>query len=91
VSIDPYAAVAHIYDFAYWDFDDDVEFYENLARISDGPVLELGVGSGRVAVRLAQAGLEVTGIDESPSMLSARANMKTHRVPARRLKLVEAR
>ncbi len=55
-SVDPYAAIAQLYDFAYWDFDDDVEFYENLARINDGPVLELGAGSGRVAVRLAKAG-----------------------------------
>jgi SAM-dependent methyltransferase len=87
---DPYAAVAAIYDFSYWDFTDDIDFYENLARIKDGPVLELGVGSGRVAVRLAKAGFEVTGVDESPSMLErARANMKRERVAAKRLQLVE--
>ena len=45
---DPYAAIADLYDFAYSDFDDDIDFYENLARAVEGPVLELGVGSGRV-------------------------------------------
>ena len=66
---DPYASIADIYDFSYEDFTEDVAFYENLALSVDGPLLELGVGSGRVAVPLAQAGYEVVGIDTSPSML----------------------
>src|SRR3990172_7672 len=66
---DPYSSIADLYDLAYGDFLDDVAFYENLARAVEGPVLELGVGSGRVAIPLAQAGLEVVGIDVSPSML----------------------
>jgi SAM-dependent methyltransferase len=71
MSEDPYAPIADIYDFSYEDFTEDVEFYENLAQSVDGPLLELGVGSGRVAVPLAQAGYEVVGIDTSPSMLEA--------------------
>jgi SAM-dependent methyltransferase len=67
---DPYASIADIYDFSYEDFTEDVSFYENLARSVDGPLLELGVGSGRVALPLAQAGYAVTGIDTSPSMLT---------------------
>ncbi|QOC91739.1 class I SAM-dependent DNA methyltransferase [Micromonospora craniellae] len=39
----------------------------------DGPVLELGVGTGRVAIPLAARGLTVTGVDSSTSMLSALA------------------
>jgi SAM-dependent methyltransferase len=35
-----------------------------------GPVLELGVGTGRVAIALARAGLEVVGVDAMPNMLS---------------------
>jgi SAM-dependent methyltransferase len=90
VADDSYAAIAALYDFAYWDFTDDVEFYENLARIGEGPVLELGVGTGRVAVRLAQAGLQVTGLDESASMMArARENAKAARLAADRLELVE--
>jgi SAM-dependent methyltransferase len=88
---DSYAAIAPLYDLAYWDFTEDAEFYANLARIGDQPVLELGVGTGRVAVRLAQAGLQVTGIDHSKSMLErARANAKANRIAAKRLRLVEA-
>ena len=68
---DPYASIADIYDFSYEDFTEDVEFYENLAQSVDGPLLELGVGSGRVAVPLAEAGYQVTGIDTSGSMLAA--------------------
>ncbi len=67
---DPYASIADIYDFSYEDLTEDVGFYENLARSVDGPLLELGVGSGRVAVPLAKAGYEVVGIDTSPSMLA---------------------
>jgi SAM-dependent methyltransferase len=67
---DAYAPIAALYDFAYSDFNDDLDFYENLARISDGPVLELGVGTGRVAIPLAQSGFEVVGVDTSPAMLA---------------------
>jgi SAM-dependent methyltransferase len=66
---DPYAGFAELYDFAYWDFTDDIDFYENLARIHDAPVLELGVGTGRLAVRLAAAGFRVVGLDSSAPML----------------------
>jgi SAM-dependent methyltransferase len=67
---DAYASIADLYDFTYEDFTEDIEFYENVARAIDGPLLELGVGSGRVAIALAQAGREVVGIDNSPSMLA---------------------
>jgi len=69
MSEDPYASIADIYDFSYEDFTEDIEFYENLAQSVDGVLLELGVGSGRVAVPLAQAGYDVVGTDTSPSML----------------------
>jgi SAM-dependent methyltransferase len=69
MSEDPYASIADIYDFSYEDFTEDVDFYENLAQSVEGPLLELGVGSGRVAVPLAQAGYEIVGIDTSLSML----------------------
>jgi SAM-dependent methyltransferase len=73
---DPYASIADLYDFTYEDFSDDVEFYDNLAQSLDGPLLELGAGSGRVALRLAARGYEVVGIDNSPSMLArGRSNL----------------
>jgi ubiquinone/menaquinone biosynthesis C-methylase UbiE len=49
---------------------EDVAFYVRLARQADGPVVELAVGNGRVAVPVAQAiGRTVIGIDSSPAML----------------------
>ncbi len=51
-------------------------FYVELAREADGPVVELAVGTGRVAIPVAQAiGRPVIGIDSSPAMLAqARAH-----------------
>ena len=49
----------------------DVAFYVELAAQADGPLVELAVGSGRVAIPVARAtGRRVIGIDSSPSMLA---------------------
>jgi len=49
----------------------DIPFYTALAREADGPLVELAVGNGRVAIPVAQAtGRSVIGIDTSPSMLA---------------------
>jgi len=49
----------------------DIPFYASLAREADGPVVELAVGTGRVAIPVAQAtGRTVIGIDSSPAMLA---------------------
>jgi len=48
---------------------EDITFYAELVRSSGPRVLELGVGTGRVAVALATAGFQVTGLDHSPGML----------------------
>src|SRR2546425_1083879 len=48
----------------------DVAFYVELAHKADGPVVELAIGHGRVAIPVAQAtGRRVIGIDSSPAML----------------------
>src|SRR5258708_20737321 len=54
----------------------DIPFYVELARQADGPLVELAIGNGRVAIPVAQAtGQRVIGIDASPAMLElARAN-----------------
>jgi SAM-dependent methyltransferase len=81
-SPDPYAPIADIYDFSYEDFTEDVDFYENLAQAVDGAILELGAGTGRVAIPLAEAGYEVVGIDTSATMLArARANLEATKLP----------
>jgi ubiquinone/menaquinone biosynthesis C-methylase UbiE len=56
----------------------DIAFWRTLALKSGGPVLELGCGTGRLAVPLARAGLEVVGVDRSESML-ARARRRVAR------------
>lgn len=50
---------------------EDVPFYVELALETDGPLVELAVGSGRVAIPVAQAtGRPVLGMDTSPAMLA---------------------
>jgi ubiquinone/menaquinone biosynthesis C-methylase UbiE len=50
---------------------EDVPFYVGLAREADGPIVELAVGNGRVAIPVARAtGRRVIGIDTSPAMLA---------------------
>jgi SAM-dependent methyltransferase len=55
---------------------EDVPFYVGLARAAVGPVVELAVGDGRVAIPVARAtGRRVVGVDSSPAML-ARARVR---------------
>ena len=50
---------------------EDVPFYVELARETEGALVELAVGSGRVAIPVAEAtGRPVLGIDTSPAMLA---------------------
>jgi SAM-dependent methyltransferase len=54
----------------------DVPFYVSLAREANGPLVELAIGNGRVAIPVAQATRRrVMGMDTSPAMLEqARGN-----------------
>ncbi len=62
---------AHRYDEWAAHMTDDVAFYVGLARQAEGPLVELAVGNGRVAIPVAQApGRPVIGIDSSPAMLA---------------------
>ena len=65
----PYDRLARFYDWAVGEYDADVFFYSEMARRLDAPVLELGTGTGRVAIPLADAGCSVYGIDNSQAML----------------------
>lgn len=65
-----YDAWADWYDVVHAIADDgEVRFYVNLARASGGPVLEIGVGTGRIALPILQAGIDVAGIDLYEQML----------------------
>jgi SAM-dependent methyltransferase len=69
--VDAYGAFAAIYDEWSAHMTEDVPFYVELAREADGPVVELAVGNGRVAIPVArETGKAVIGIDRSPAMLA---------------------
>jgi SAM-dependent methyltransferase len=66
-----YDAFAPIYDDWSAHMTDDVGFYVELARETEGPLVELAVGNGRVAIPVArETGRRVLGIDSSPAMLA---------------------
>lgn len=60
---------AHYYDADMGDYADDMPFYRELARRSDGPILDAMCGTGRVIVALARAGFQTVGLDIAPEML----------------------
>ena len=65
-----YDAIARLYDPWSVSVTEDVPFYVDEARrVSPGPVVELGVGTGRIAVPIAVEGIRVIGVDSSAGML----------------------
>ena len=81
-SDDPYAQIAELYEAEHRNWTDDLGLYRALAARAGGPVLELGCGSGRVAIALAEAGHEVHGIDSSAAMLAiARDKLAQRNLP----------
>ena len=63
----------------------DLDLWRELAEAAGGPVLDLGCGTGRVALDLAERGHDVTGVDSEPALvrtLSARARERGLRVHA---------
>ncbi len=69
-----------IYDLENPDFEPDGSFYLEIAKEAPGSVLELGCGTGRLAIPLARRGLDMTGLDIVPEML-ARARQKSADLP----------
>jgi len=64
---------SHAADYDVWaaDMVDDVQWYVSLARDAAEPIVELAVGTGRVAIPIArETGKRVIGIDRSPAMLA---------------------
>jgi SAM-dependent methyltransferase len=85
-------ALARLYDLDLVEDPGDLDLYLALAGRTGGPILELGAGTGRLAIPLAAAGHRVTAIDLDPAMLerartaAARAGQTT----AGGLELIEA-
>ncbi len=65
-----YDSIARIYDPWSLSVTEDIEFYVDLAKKSGGPVVELAVGTGRIALPIAQAAISVIGVDRSEGMLA---------------------
>ncbi len=65
-----YDAIARLYDPWSRSVTEDVGFYVDEARRAGGPIVELGVGTGRIAVPIAAAGIDVIGVDSSDGMLA---------------------
>ena len=71
-----------MYEAEHRGWTDDLDLYRALASRAGGRVLELGCGSGRVAMALAEAGHEVHGVDTSGAMLAiARNNLDGRGLP----------
>jgi ubiquinone/menaquinone biosynthesis C-methylase UbiE len=82
-------ALARLYDLDLAEDPGDVELYRALARRTGDPIIELAVGTGRIAFPLAADGHRVVGVDLDPTMLArARARPRTARGGG--LELVEA-
>jgi ubiquinone/menaquinone biosynthesis C-methylase UbiE len=85
-----YDQIARFYDIEHNNLRGDLLMYENLARHCGSPVLELGCGTGRVALHLASAGFEVTGLDASPAMMALAREKLARAGLAKRVRLLEA-
>ena len=72
--------VARIYDGEHQDDTDDIAWSLRLARAAGGAVADLGCGSGRLTLPLAEAGYQVLAVDRSTAMLD-RLKAKLERLP----------
>ena len=82
-----YDRIARIYDPWSRSVTEDVGFYVDQALASGGPVVELAVGTGRISIPIAQAGIEVIGVDSSPAMLAVARSAAEEAGVAERLDL----
>lgn len=84
-------SMASLYDYFSTGLEGDVQFYIQEAEKAGSPVLELGCGTGRILIPVAEAGIDVTGLDNSPEMLAI-AERKISKLDAKtqgRIKLVK--
>ncbi len=79
-----YDTISALYDPWSVSVTEDVDYYVAEALAGGGPVVELAVGTGRIAVPIARAGVPVIGVDESEGMLAvARAHAEREGVAER--------
>jgi SAM-dependent methyltransferase len=69
--VSAYDPIARLYDPWSSSVIEDISFYvEEALAAGGGPVVELGVGTGRIAIPTAMAGVQLIGVDSSPEMLA---------------------
>lgn len=68
-----YDILARFYDAVHADVREDIDFILEAAKVQRGDVLDLGCGTGRITIPLAQAGFQVVGLDNEQQMLELAA------------------
>jgi SAM-dependent methyltransferase len=82
---------APFYDSYATGIEGDVPFYVHEAQQAGSPVLELGCGTGRLLIPIAEAGITIVGLDRAPAMLAI-AKQKLTKLPSatqQRMTLIE--
>ena len=82
---------AGFYDSFLTGQDGDEAFYLEEARKAGGVVLEIGCGTGRIMIPIAESGVSIVGVDRAPAMLEV-ARQKIARLPEatrKRIRIVE--
>ena len=82
-----YDSIARVYDPWSTAVIEDISFYVEEALGAGGFVVELGVGTGRIAIPTAMAGVHMIGVDSSPGMLEVCAEHAREAGVAERLDL----
>jgi SAM-dependent methyltransferase len=67
--VNEFDPIVRFYDLLYAERDDDLHMYRDFALVANGPILELGCGTGRALIPLALDGYQVTGVEFSEAML----------------------
>jgi SAM-dependent methyltransferase len=90
IVFDPYSILVDFYEQWAKPQQDDIPFYVKRATSVRGPVVELGVGTGRVAIPIARAGQDVIGVDASSAMLTEAARRAAIEGVADKIRFVDA-
>lgn len=76
-----YQKAAKYYDLIHQNHTGDIGLFTKLAEENGGPILDIGCGSGRLMIPIAQSGVKVVGIDNSADMINvAQAQIETAKV-----------
>jgi SAM-dependent methyltransferase len=78
----PYSEFSEFYDLYVGDWMEDLPVYAEHAKRANSSLLEIGAGTGRLTVPLAEQGFSVVAVDSSASMLQTLRKRLEHSIPA---------